>query len=104
MGVVRKHITLNGKAMIDAPVDAGGDVKGPLDRASKTLQKKSPDSAGRSYLVQATRKIGFSGWSEMTMDTKEVRIGHCFPACTGQEFISILKISLEEGASHGTRY
>lgn len=45
MGVVQKHITLNGKAIGGTPVDAGAAVKGPLDRASKTLQKKSPGSA-----------------------------------------------------------
>lgn len=38
MGVVQKHITLNGKAISDTPVDAGAAVKGPLDRASKTLE------------------------------------------------------------------
>lgn len=50
MGVVQKYITLNGKAMSGTPVDAGTAVKGPLDRAGKTLQKKSPGSAGRVAL------------------------------------------------------
>lgn len=34
------------------------------------------------------------------MDTKEVKIGRCFTACTGREIISILEIPLMEGASH----
>ncbi len=32
------------------------------------------------------------------MDTKEVKIGRCFTACTGREITSILEISLMEGA------
>lgn len=46
MGVVQKHISLKGNAIGSKPVDAGAAVKGPVDRASKTLQKKSPGSAG----------------------------------------------------------
>lgn len=46
MGVVQKHISLNGKAIGGRPVDAGAAVKRPVDRASKTLQKKSLGSAG----------------------------------------------------------
>lgn len=34
------------------------------------------------------------------MDTKEVKIGRCFTACTGREITSILEISVVEGASH----
>lgn len=34
------------------------------------------------------------------MDTKEVKIGRCFTACTGREITSILEIHLMEGASH----
>lgn len=34
------------------------------------------------------------------MDTKEVKIGRCFTACTGREITSILEIPLMEGASH----
>lgn len=34
------------------------------------------------------------------MDTKEVKIGRCFTACTGRKITSILEISLMEGASH----
>lgn len=34
------------------------------------------------------------------MDLKEVKIGRCFTACTGQDITSILKISLMEGASY----
>lgn len=34
------------------------------------------------------------------MDTKGVKIGRCFTACTGLQTTSILEISLMEGASH----